>query len=106
MMREKLLALRETRATLVAQAQTERTGVLRIVTRLERATAWFDRAKAIALKLRAHPLWIAGGVALIVAARPRKAVKLFAFGFSLWQGWRNLRATLDRLAPTQPRRAN
>lgn len=106
MIREKLLALRATRASLIACAQTERTGAMSIVNRLERATAWFDRAKAIALELRAHPVWIAAGMALIVAARPRRAFKLFAAGFSLWQGWRNLRTTLNRLAPARSRRAN
>lgn len=102
MIREKLLALRERRAVLISRCETQRSEVFALVERVERATAWVDRAKAAALKLRAHPLWIAGGVALLVAVRPRKALKLFATGFSMWRSWRSLRAMIDRFAPAQP----
>jgi tetratricopeptide (TPR) repeat protein len=102
MIREQLLALREKRALLVVRAGEQRNDVLVIVGRLERATAWYDRAKAIGRKLRANPLWVAAGVALLVAARPRKAVKLFTTAYSLWRGWRNLKSLLERFAPAQP----
>ena len=105
MIRERLLVLRERRSMLIAHAADQRMDAMRIVRKIERATAWFDRARSMALKLRAHPVLIAGGIALLVAMRPRKALKLFATGYSLWQGWRNLRSMIDRLAPAQPRRA-
>jgi hypothetical protein len=105
MMRERLLALRERRSLLVAQAAEQRAGAMKFVERLERATAWYERAKSVVLRLRAHPAWVAGGVALLVALRPRKAFKWLATAYSLWQGWRNLRTTLDRFSPAQPRRA-
>ncbi len=102
MIRERLLALRERRALLVSRAGDQRHDVLMIADRLERATAWYDRAKAIGRKLRANPLWVAAGVTLLVAARPRKAVKLFTTGYSLWRGWRSLKALLERHAPSRP----
>ena len=102
MIREKLLALRERRSLLIAHCELQRIEVFTIIERVERAAAWIDRAKAIALNLRAHPVWLAAGVALLVAARPRKALKLFATGFSLWRGWRNLRAMMERFAPAHP----
>jgi hypothetical protein len=102
MIRERLLALRERRAALVARAETQRVEILAIVGKLERATAWYDRARAIGRKLRANPLWVVAGVALLVAARPRKAVKLFTTAYSLWRGWRNLQGLIERYAPAQP----
>jgi hypothetical protein len=105
MIREKLLALREHRAVLISRAADQRSGAMTLVRRVERATAWFERAKSVASRLRANPLWVVAAVAVIVAARPRKALKLFATGYSLWQGWRNLRSAFDRMAPAQPRRA-
>ena len=102
MMRERLLALRERRASLVIEAEAQRTGVAAIALRLEKAAVWYDRAKGVVLKLREHPLWVAAGVGLLVAARPRKALKLIATAFSLWRGWRQLNATLDRFAPVRP----
>jgi len=99
MIREQLLALREKRALLVGRAEEQRHDVLVIVARLERAAAWYDRARAMGRKVRANPLWVVAGVALLVAARPRKAVKLFTTAYSLWRGWRSLKALLERYAP-------
>jgi hypothetical protein len=102
MIREKLLALRERRALLIAQAGEQRSDVLVIVGRVERAASWYDRAKAIGRKLRANPLWVAAGVALLVAVRPRKAAKLFTTAYSLWRGWRSLNRLIERYAPANP----
>jgi len=100
--RERLLVLRERRATLVAQSDSQRTEVFALVERLDRATAWIGRAKAMALKLRTHPVWLAAGVALLVAVRPRRMLKLAATGFSLWRAWRNVSAMIDRYVPSRP----
>lgn len=102
MIRENLLALRERRAVLIAEADAQRSDLVAIVGRVERAAVWYDRAKAIGRKVREHSLWVAAGVALLLAARPRKALKLIATGFSLWRTWHRLSAVLDRFAPPQP----
>lgn len=105
MIRERLLRLRERRAVLVARAEQQRDAVYGLVVRAETATAWFDRARTLLGKAREHPVWIAVGVALFVALRPRKSLRLLATGFSLWRGWRSLRASLERIGPRQPARS-
>ena len=102
MIREQLLALRERRALLVADADEQRYAVMAIVGKVEHVTAWYDRARALGRKVRKNPLLVAAGVALFVAVRPRNTLKLAATGFSLWRGWRQLNAVLDRFAPAQP----
>lgn len=99
MIREKLIALRERRATLVARSEHQREGVTALVERAEAAFAWVDRARALGRTLRAHPAWVAAGVALLVALRPRKMFKLFGTGLTLWRGWRSLRAAYERYVP-------
>ena len=102
MIRERLLALRERRALLVGRAEDQRHEMRAIAGRLKRAAAWYDRARAIGRRLRANPLWVVAGVALLVAARPRKALKLFTTAYSLWRGWRSFKALLERHAPSRP----
>lgn len=38
--------------------------------------------------LRAHPVLVAGGVALVVALRPRRLRTWVARGWMAWQAWR------------------
>jgi len=101
MIRERLLALREKRALLVGRADDQRHELRLITDKLERAAAWYDRARAIGRRLRANPLWVAAGVALLVAVRPGRAIRLFTTGYSLWRGWRNFKALLERNAPSR-----
>lgn len=102
MIREQLLAVREKRARLVADADEQRNALMAVVKKVARATVWYDRAKAFGRKVRRNPLLLAAGVALVVAVRPRNALKLAATGISLWRGWRQINAVLDRFAPAQP----
>lgn len=101
MIREKLLALREQRAQLVAKAETQRDSLQVLIARAERATLWFDQGRALLGRLLAHPVWIAGGIALFVALRPRKALKWFATGIYVWRNWKSLRTWLERFSPRQ-----
>jgi hypothetical protein len=104
MMRERLLEIRERRARLVADAEAQRIEVFALVDKADHVAHWFDRARNLGRRASAHPVWIAAGVALVVAIRPRNAFKLVATGFSLWRGWRTLRATVDRFVPVDLRR--
>lgn len=107
MIRERLLLLRERRAVLIAHAEDQRTSVDSIVRRVERATAWIEKVKSVGRTLRAHPLWVVAGLALVAAARPRGVFKMAAAGFSLWRGWRRVSVLLDQLASRPaPRRAS
>lgn len=101
MIRERLIALRERRAQLVARAEHQRESVLALVARAEAVGAWFERGRSLARSARRHPAWIAAGVALLVALRPRKALKWAATGFSLWRTWRSVRASVERFMPRQ-----
>ncbi len=101
MIRERLIALRERRAQLVARTEHQRDAVFALVAKVEVAGAWFDRGRSVMRSARRHPVWIAAGVALLVALRPGKAVKWFATGLSLWRTWRSLRAQYDRFVPRQ-----
>lgn len=101
MIREKLIALRERRAVLVSRAEHQRATVFELVGRAETAMVWFDRARGFGRKLRANPLWVVAGVALLVILRPRKALGLAATGLTLWRNWRTLRATYERFVPRQ-----
>jgi hypothetical protein len=105
MMRERLLALRERRARLVADAESRRVEVFALIDRADQVAHWLDRARDLGRKASSHPVWIAAGVALVVAFRPRRAFKLAATGISLWRGWRSLRSAIDRFVPLDPRRA-
>jgi hypothetical protein len=100
--RERLIALRERRAALVARAEHQRETVTELVGRAETVFSWVERACSLGRTLRAHPAWVAAGVALLVALRPRKMFKLFGTGMTLWRGWRSLRAAYERYVPRQP----
>jgi hypothetical protein len=99
MIRERLLALRERRAILIARAEHQRNGLAELVVRAETATMWLERGRALYRRLSAHPLWVAAGVALVVALRPRRSLSLIATALSLWRGWRSLRASLLQIMP-------
>lgn len=99
MMRERLIALRERRAQLVARAEAQRSDIFSLFERADHLAAWFDRARAVGRGMRANPVWIAATVALLVALRPRRAFRLAVSGYSLWRGWRRLRATIEQLMP-------
>ena len=103
MIRERLLELREQRALLVAHAAQERVDLDVLVERAESVAIWVERGRAAVAYLKAHPGWVAAGVALLVALRPRKALKWLATGMSLWRGWRSLRDAVDRLGPRAQR---
>jgi len=105
MMRERLLEVRERRAQLVASAELQRVAIFELLGKADHVVHWYDRARDLGRKASAHPVWIAAAVALVVAARPRNAFKLVAAGFSLWRGWRKLRATIDRFVPVDMRRS-
>lgn len=106
MMRERLIALRERRAQLVAKSEAQRREVFALVNRVDHFAAWFDRAREAGQAVRRNPAWLAVGGALslglFVALRPGKTFKLVAAGVSLWRGWRRLRVAIDRFVPTQP----
>ena len=105
MIRERLLAVREKRAALIAQAGRQRAELHALVRRTDAAAVWVERARALLERAWAHPVWLAAALALLVALRPRKTLRWAATGFSLWRSWRGLKAWAERLSASAQRGA-
>jgi len=91
-MRARLIVLAERRARLRARAQSEREMVAAVLTPTDGAAlAAVSAYRAVQRALeeaRRHPLFMAVGVALLVALRPRRALSWLARGWSLWRLYR------------------
>lgn len=98
-MRERLIALRERRAGLLARAEAERYALAGWLSRADRLSRW---AGAGASLLR-RPLWIAGGAALLFALGPKRIIGWAVRAWSLWQIVRRARVWWHRLAPARER---
>jgi hypothetical protein len=100
-MRERLLALAERRARLVAQAQSERATINALLAPADAAAALASSLFAAALHVqeqaRRYPLAVAAGMALLVALRPKRAITWLSRGWSLWRLYRGARGWWLRL---------
>lgn len=99
MTRERLIALRERRAELIARADSEREAIAGMLARSDAAARWLEVGAGAIAELRRHPVWIAGSVALLFVLRPKRVLKWVASGWSLWRVYRGARAWLYRAAP-------
>ena len=94
-MRERLLALAERRARLVAHAQSERATINALLAPADAAaslaTSLLRIARNIGEQARHHPLGVVAGVALLVALRPKRAITWLSRGWSLWRLYRGAR---------------
>ena len=97
MMRARLIALAERRAQLQLRAQSERESVALLVTRADGALAWVDKGRRALQELGRRPLIIIAAVALLIALRPRRALKWLASGWSLWRLYRQASFWWQRL---------
>ena len=115
-MRARLIAIAERRAQLAHRAQSERERVAALLARSEAALGWIDTGRRMLRELGRRPLIVAAAVALLVALRPRRALKWLASGWSLWRlyrqasrWWRRIDAALGAAParpPAQPSRAS
>lgn len=99
-MRERLIALRERRAILIERARVEREGLASLLARTDVVTSWFDAGASTLAGIRDRPLWVLGALALLVAVRPRRALRWAASGWSLWRSYRMLHRWWRRIGPT------
>ena len=115
-MRERLFALAERRAHLVAHAQAERATINALLTRTDGAAylavSLIQTARRGLDQAARHPLIVVAGIALLVALRPRRALTWLARGWSLWRlyrgargWWQRFAAIADAPAGTPPRSA-
>lgn len=82
-MTARLALLARRRALLVEAAERQRASVAAI------ARPWSRPGERLGAVLKAHPLLIAGSVALVVALRPRRIGRWLAKG---WMAWRTLQS--------------
>ena len=113
-MRERLLALAERRARLVARAQDERAAISALLAPADgmasMVVSLFRSARRAVAEARNHPLVVIIGVALLVALRPRRAIVWLSRGWSLWRLYRGahgwwLRFVAASDAPRPPTRS-
>lgn len=91
MTRDRLIALSQQRARLVGRARVERAHLGAVAARIESTFWWVDAAHRGVDGVRRHPLLLAAGIVLLVALRPRGAVKLLASSWSLWRVYQGAR---------------
>ena len=53
-----------------------------------------DRGMAAMQSVRAHPAWVATVLGIVIALRPRRAIKWFRQGLIAWRAWRWARNSL------------
>ena len=101
-MRERLLALAERRARLVAHAHSERVTINALLAPADAAaslgTSLFRIARSVTERAGQHPLEVVAGVALLVALRPKRAFTWLSRGWSLWRLYRGARGWWLRFA--------
>lgn len=101
-MRERLMALRERRAGLIVCAEIERGELAGWIARTDIVSRWADTGIGFYREAKRHPLWVAGGVALVFALRPKRTIRWVAAAWSIWGLVRRLRrahAWWRRFAP-------
>lgn len=81
------------RERLVAQAAQQRIMLAQQMEPWRARLAVADQGVTVARTLGRHPLLLAGAAALLVAWRPRGAVKWLQYGWMTWQVVRKLRTT-------------
>ena len=96
-MRARLIALAERRARLAQRAQGEREQLAALLTRADGALARVDSGRRMLQALARRPLIVVAAVALLVALRPRRALKWLASGWSLWRLYRQASRWWQRL---------
>jgi hypothetical protein len=84
-MNGKLLEIALRRERLIAQAAQQRTTLARTVQTWRRPLALADQGLAALRYLKRHPIWVVGGVAAIVALRPRGVGKWLGRGLTVWK---------------------
>jgi hypothetical protein len=90
-MNQKLAQLGERRRRLVAQAAAQRLALAHDVEPWRGRLALVDRGVDAVRYIRRHPALLVGAALLLVAWRPRRAVKWLQRGWLIWQVGRRVR---------------
>lgn len=84
-MSTKLARLAERRERLTTQSAAQRTTLAHDVLPWRKPLALADKGLAALRYIEHHPAWIVGGVLVLVALQPRRAVKWLQRGWVTWQ---------------------
>lgn len=84
-MTEKLIMLAARRENLIARAATQRITLAKNIAPWRTPLALVDRGLSMLRFLKHHPVWIIGGVSLLVAFRPSHCGLWLRRGWALWQ---------------------
>ena len=90
-MNQKQARLAERREHLIAEAAVQRAALARNMEPLRAPLAKADRGLAALRYVRQHPVWLAGGVAVVAALRRFRTGKWLTRGMLAWQMVRKLR---------------
>jgi hypothetical protein len=96
--RERLILLAERRARLRAKAVSERESLAVLIERSDEAGLLLQRARHLIDELRRRPWIVAGGAALLVSLRPRRALGWLMKGWSAWRLYRGAQRWWSRVA--------
>ncbi len=94
-MSKRLIELAERRERLVALAAMQRSEFSRNLSPVKLGCSVADKGIAVARYLQQHPAMVAGGVGLLVALRPRRAIYWLKRG---WFAWRMVQKLRQRLS--------
>lgn len=93
-MNSRLIELAAKRGELKAKIAMQRDAVAQHAWPVAKALGAADRALAGVEWVKRHPGAVAGAVAAMVAAKPRRIVRWARRGFFLWKSWQALRSRL------------
>jgi hypothetical protein len=86
--RERLIELAERRTRLQARAQAEREALASTIEHVDQVAGLVQRLRVIVDEVRSRPWIVGGGVALLFALKPRRALGWLAKGWSAWRMYR------------------
>lgn len=90
-MTDRLTALHQHRARLIARARAEREHLAATVEHIESSLSWVDMLKRVAGEVRNHPLGVLAVLAVLAVLRPRGALRLVGSGWWLWRLYQRVR---------------
>jgi hypothetical protein len=91
-MNNKLIILAQRRERLILEAARQREQIAQIADSWRPPLAMADKGLAAVSFIKKHPIWMAGGSALVLKVlRPRRIGKWFQRGLLAWQLVRKLR---------------
>jgi hypothetical protein len=94
---DRLIEVARHKERLIARAEVQREAIAAGFRGLEAPASVIDRGLEVVRFLKAHPVVVAAGVAVIVALRRRSIMSIASTGLAAWRVWRTLATWAVRL---------